>query len=245
MERVSSRDLSSKSGTSNNCNRITRSKSNCRRESSISEPFKLDVFNETVSKDSGKESFVMKRAKGRDQGMENGAGGYCGQITRSQSSCIQHICLNESLETGRSFAIQYEKGDEPFQCINNENLLVSKEMEVVIPSHASEEACDLLDTAIGTCKVAEEECSKYLDVVTRSIGSSRQPSSMDDYVDDAVVLHAAPYVPKVGGSTCGEFSGKLNPQLYKGTEVLEVVKPLTEGNMKNSKKKKIATKDYY
>lgn len=236
VERVSSRDLSSKSGTSNNCGMITRSKSNCRQQSSVSEPLKQNVFHEIVRKDRGKESSVMRRAKGRNQGMENSAGGYCGQITRSKSSSIQDICLNKSLETGRSSAIQYENGNELFQCMNNDNLLVSKEMEVVIPFHASEEACDLLDAAMEKCKVTEEENSKYLDVVTRSIGSSRQLSCMDDSVDAAMVLGATSYVPKVGDSTCGEFSGKLNPQLDKGTEVREVVKPFTEGNVKNSKK---------
>ncbi|KAK1404965.1 hypothetical protein POM88_004570 [Heracleum sosnowskyi] len=113
-KRVASRDLSNKNGTSNNCGRMTRSRSTSQGPRSEDEPSKQDISHDTVRKYSGKENIVMNQPEGMDLSMENGTGDCCDQIKRSKvrkqgssnylgsmmrsmSSSRQHSSVNDSL----------------------------------------------------------------------------------------------------------------------------------------------------
>ncbi|KAL8131753.1 uncharacterized protein LOC141697467 [Apium graveolens] len=226
-KRVASRDLSNKNGTSNNCGRMTRSRSTCQWPSSEGEPSKQEIFQDTVRIHSGKKNSVISQPEGIE--MENGTSG-CDQIKRSKSSCTQHICPNESSEICRTSTVQYEDGGIFSQLMDYDHQSVGKEIEAAIPFRASEENSDKREeNSMETFKVRKQESSNYMGSMTRSMNSSRRHSCVNDLLNDADIL-------EVDGGT-HESIGELNQQLYESNEVLDVVEPSPEVDciMKNSK----------
>lgn len=218
--------LSNEIGTSSYFGRITRSRNTCKQPSSTNEPLKLDGSYELVRKDGdiSRESCVTRQAKGIEKSKENGTSSYCDRITRSKSSCIQHICLSESLELGRSSRIARKDGCTLAQPMANNPQYVSEVLEAVIPFDVSGGTSRVREAAMGYCEDREQGSDKYFGRITRSMSSSRQPSS----VNDSVQLDASFSISKVDGGALGQSTGKSNQHLDKANEILEAVKPSGE-----------------